>query len=115
MPTAQHSESTSKKWWIISICSLLGIAILGWYLMSGYGEISSDAYQYARSLYTVCNQKDLQRLEKVEAMIESDHKSQKINDRDHDYLMGLVEMARDGNWAKAQEEIRVLLEAQIKS
>lgn len=84
------------------------------YLTSGYREISSQAYQYARSLYTVCNQKDTQRLEKVVQMIEVDYKDQKLSDRDHSYLMGLVQMAKHGKWTDAQERIRELLEAQIK-
>jgi hypothetical protein len=113
MPKSEQLESSSKTRWTAIACSAVVLVVLSWYLMSGYGKISANAYQYARSLYSVCNQRDLNRLEKVVAMIETDFREQKISDRDHQYLMGLVRKAKAGEWNEAQESIRQLLEAQI--
>ena len=46
----------------VSMLSMALIAVIVWYLFSGYGEITETGYQYARSLYTVCNQHDEGRL-----------------------------------------------------
>jgi|JI9StandDraft_1071089.scaffolds.fasta_scaffold00027_12 hypothetical protein len=113
MPKTEADAAIRSRWLAIAF-GIVTIIVLVMYLMSGYGEISSQAYQYARSLYTVCNQKDAQRLDKVVAMIEADYKAEKLTDRDHSYLMGLVQLAKDGKWTDAQERIRSLLEAQVK-
>jgi hypothetical protein len=115
MSKSRPSQNSSSVGWGAGACVVAVLVILGWYLMSGYGEISNNAYQYARSLYTVCNQRDSQRLEKIVAMIEADLQAQKISNRDHQYLMGLVQKAKAGEWDDAQESIRQLLEAQVKA
>lgn len=93
---------------------LVAIGFTG-YFMSGYREISPNAYQYTRSLYTICNQRDSQRLEKIVTLIEADFRSQKISEQDRRYLMRLVQTAEAGDWQKAQERIRKLLEVQVKT
>lgn len=115
MTKTKSADASTRIWWIAIAFCLASVIVLVIYLTSGYGEVSTQAYQYARSLYTVCNQKDNARLEKVVQMIEADHKSQKLSDRDHNYLMGLVQMAKNGKWNDAQERIRSLLEAQVKT
>jgi hypothetical protein len=89
--------------------------VLVFYLTSGYGRISSQSYRYARSLYTLCNQKNAKQLENVAGMIQADYKAQKLTDRDFKYLMGLVRLAKDGNWIDAQKAILALLEAQVQT
>lgn len=111
-------SQTGSVWrnrWIALALGVVSMIVLVIRLTSGYGEISSQSYRYARSLYTVCNQKDTQQLENVVGMIQADHKSQKLTDRDFKYLMRLAQMAKGGNWTDAQKAILALLEAQVKT
>lgn len=103
-----------KKWLAGVTVVLVAVGFTG-YFMSGYREISPNAYQYARSLYTICNQRDSQRLEKIVTLMEADVRSQKISEQDRRYLMRLVQAAEAGDWQKAQESIRKLLEVQVKT
>ena len=110
-----ETATNSQKGIIVGVSMLtLGlIAMIVWYLFSGYGEITESGYQYARSLYTVCNQHDEGRLATIHSRIEEDYKEGKLSDRDYRYLTTLIDLAKSGDWNGAQEEIRQLLEAQL--
>jgi hypothetical protein len=114
MPKSKTQERSLNPWWIGGFLVVVLACAALWYTTSSYGEVSADAYQYARSLYTICNQRDTTRLEKISTMIEADFQAQKITPRDHQYLMKLIGVAKAGNWTDAQNSIRKLLEAQNK-
>jgi len=114
MSKSKTQERSLNPWWIGGLLAVMLACGVLWYWASGYGEVSAGAYQYARSLYTICNQRDTTRLEKISTMIEADFQAQKLTPRDHQYLMKLIGVAKGGNWTDAQNSIRKLLEAQNK-
>ena len=59
-----------------------------------YGEVNSTTYEYGKALYSVCNRRDAERLEKVAAMIDSAMENGKISKTEARSLQGIVNEAR---------------------
>lgn len=79
----------------------------------GYPEVSPKTYELSKTLYSVCNQKSEERLEAVQKLIQSALGQNEINEREADWLNGIIAQAQDGNWDTATKEVRQMMEDQI--
>jgi hypothetical protein len=80
----------------------------------GYGEVSPQAYAHAQSLYTVCNQKNSELLERVARNIATAQQAGELKGEEVDWLGAIVEDARAGEWQAACKSCRSLLSDQVK-
>ncbi|MEM8732664.1 MAG: hypothetical protein AAGG44_00475 [Planctomycetota bacterium] len=97
---------------VVSLLLIIGVAV--WFLGSGYGETSETGYQYAVALFRICNQKDLEALESVEASIETDAASGALGASETKWLEEIISMAKANQWSAASTEIRELMEDQVQ-
>jgi len=93
----------------------IGIGILFW-LGSGYGEVSPDAYRVARALYSCCLAKSELRLERVESLLEGADDSQtiEISPQERQWLAAMVAQAKEGDWQSAAKASRQMMENQVQ-
>jgi|GEM_PF-576102 len=80
----------------------------------GYPEVSPRTYELATALYSACNRRSEEHLEKVEALTEAARESGEITDRESQWIREIVEQARNGEWEPATLESRALLEDQAR-
>jgi len=102
MPATRHSTTIA-----IFLCHVL--LILG----CGYPEVSPKTYECAKALYSVCNQKDVQRLDIVEQLISEGEAEESLRPAESQWLREIVATARSGEWTEAAAEARQILDDQI--
>src|SRR5690606_5358565 len=100
--------------WLRPSCPAAALALsLAWLTgCGGYPEVSPDTYELAKALYTVCNRKDAQQLKSFQQLVDQTHESSKISEEEKELLDWIAELAEQGDWAKAQQQTRQLLEDQ---
>ena len=81
---------------------------------SSYDVIEPLAYAHVKSLYTVCNQKNAEQLERVADIIASAHQAGQLSSQEADWLEEIIADARNKEWQTAATKCRQLLEAQVK-
>jgi hypothetical protein len=101
-------RSWRHKWLVWGL--LAGLAATG----CGYGEITPRAYEYAMSLYSICNRQDAERLEQFALLLEADAQAGELGDGEADWLRTILDDARAGEWSDAQASARQLLEDQVR-
>ena len=94
------------------ICFSLILSTLG---CGGYGEVSPTAYEYAKALYSITNRKAQDRLELVDAQIDTAHDEGKLTDQESQWLLDIVEEANGGDWQSANRASRRMMEDQVAS
>lgn len=96
-----------------SICTLLlvliGIPLNG----CGYPEVSPKTYEISKALFSVCNQKNEERLQVVKKLIESSLENEEISESEAEMLNEIVAQANENQWETAMVEARNLMEDQI--
>lgn len=98
----------------LSILALAVFLAAAWYLFfSGYGRTSRLGYEFAASVFSACNQRDLERLQRIERMIDEYRKKDEIHRAEYRWLKSIISLARANRWEKAELEARRLLNAQI--
>ena len=90
---------------LICVCMLLGCG--------GYDEISPQAYEYSKALYSICNRSDQARLEQFAAQLASAEEKQELTSTEAAWLNNIVATAQSGDWPSATKEARQLMEDQI--
>lgn len=82
-----------------------------WLLGCGreYGETSENGYRLARTLYNVCNLQQAEQLETLRSLIETQHADGKLGTREHNELLGILDVAEAERWEEAQQMTRKLL------
>ena len=80
----------------------------------GFGKVESFAYEQVKSLYTVCNQKNSEQLERVAEKIAEARAIGELSSQEVDWLEAIIADARSGQWKDAAAECRQLLEAQVE-
>ena len=78
----------------------------------GYPEVSPKTYEISKALYSVCNQKSVERLEVVQKLIQSSLENKEISASEADWLSGIIKQAQEGKWESAMQESRRMLEDQ---
>lgn len=79
----------------------------------GYPEVSPKTYEISKALYSVCNQKSVERLESITKLIQSSLESNEITESEANWLNEIVTQAHEGEWESATLEARQLMEDQI--
>ena len=79
-----------------------------------YGEVSPQAYQFGKSLYSVCNLQDKVRLEEIRHSITSSREAAEITKFEENSLLAIVEQASADNWQAAMLDARTLMTEQVK-
>lgn len=96
---------------------LLGIALA--ILVSGcgtkYPSVSSDCYDLAKSLTTVCNLRKTDQLGQLRQMASDREQAGKISRSEREMLESIVDEAEGGDWEQAESNARKLLAAQQKA
>ena len=80
---------------------------------SRYAELSPEAYQYGKALYSVCNRQDQPRLTLVAEQIETARAADQLQPSEADWLTEIVATAQAGQWQDATKDARQLMEAQV--
>ena len=99
---------------LYTIVTLSGLSFLA--LLVGcaqYSTVSSEAYQYSKALYSVCNRRDEPRLAKVAEQIETARAADQLQETEAGWLSDIVATARAGDWQDATKDARQLMEAQV--
>ncbi len=80
----------------------------------GYGKVSPKTYEYATALYSICNQKDAKRLEKLATMVEQSQQTSEISDKEAGWLKAIIKQARGGSWETASSRARQMMNNQVE-
>lgn len=100
----------------LGIAGLLVLVLLGVVVLRGcsYGEISPEAYEFAKALYSICNRQDATRLQAFEDRIAAAAESSQLTQNEHAWLQQIVATARSGDWENAMLETRRLMADQVR-
>lgn len=77
-----------------------------------YDHLSDRGYDLTIALYGAVQNRNLDRVESVARLLESDHDATTISATEHELINSFVEMARNGDWKKAADRLRRLLKDQ---
>jgi hypothetical protein len=75
-----------------------------------YRDASPRTYQYATSLYAICNREDAAKLDEVAQQIATDRDTGDLSARQADWLDAIVASARAGEWKPAMHEARKIMQ-----
>jgi hypothetical protein len=78
----------------------------------GYPEVGPKAYEISKALYSTCNLKRENDLDRVSEIIEQAASASEISESESEWLMAIVAQAKAGDWAAAEQEVRSILEDQ---
>ena len=106
--------NSSQRMGLIATGLVVGLLAVIWLLNRGYGEVGAPAYQYAKALYSTCNQHDEHRLDTISQMLASAHAKDEITGTELRWLEAIVSQARRGDWDAAGERVRRLMEDQVQ-
>lgn len=109
-PSLQNwaSRLNWRTWiaWLAGICLFAGQGC-------SYPEVSPKAYEISKALYSVCNLKRKDDLDKVSDAISAAVKTAELSKTESEWLTAIVEQARSGEWEEAADEARAILQDQI--
>ena len=80
----------------------------------GYREIGPTGYEFAKALYSVCNQKSADRLDTISAQVVAASEDEQLNRYEARTLHAIIDDAQQGEWETAQRATRALMKAQVK-
>ena len=98
---------------IRNLMIVVGVSFLVPLSGCGYGEVSSETYEYAMALYSVCNSRDTQRLQAFQTQFEEAKTNGKVAANEGRLLGRIIDVANAGEWESATADVRALLEAQV--
>lgn len=101
---------------IISTCALAAVCFgLGiWWLMRPSVQLDEQSYATTLALYRVCNQKSVEGLEQIEAMVDEAVSSSSAPDAGLAAIESIIEQARRDQWGNATRDCRLLLDSQVR-
>lgn len=94
---------------LIALASLTLLSTQG----CGYPEISPRAYELSKTLYSTCSLKRESDLDKITELITQAQSMSELTDSEGEWLAGIVNQARSGDWQSASEEARAILDDQV--
>lgn len=80
----------------------------------GYPKIGERAYEISKALYSTCNLKRENDLDKVADAIEQAASASEITESESEWLLEVVQKAKDGQWEAAEQEVRSILQDQTE-
>ena len=97
-----------------SILVVLLVLVVGYGLMNrGYGEVSSETYQFSKALYSACLKKSDEHLDRVGEMLDKAG-SETLPSNERIWLEQIIKRARNGQWESAAKRARRIMEDQVK-
>lgn len=95
----------------LGFATLAGIIlVIGFWLNSGYGEVSSETYEFSKALYSACLNKNKDHLNKAEEMVSSSE----LTAHERKWLVAIIKKAQEGNWESASNDARRMMEDQVE-
>lgn len=95
--------------WMTKFACVCLICCLG----CGYPEVSPQAYDITKALYSVCNLKREGDLDKVTDTISKAVTNSQLSEDESEWLLAIVEKARNGEWEVAAQEAHSILKDQV--
>ena len=92
---------------------MLVFVCLSFCLGCGYPEVGPKAYEISKALYSVCNLKRQDDLDRISEAISRAASNSELSESESGWLMAIVEQARSGEWEAAAEEARSILQDQV--
>lgn len=92
----------------------LALCCCGMFVGCGYEELSPEAYQYSKALYSICNRCDNEKLTKFVDQVAAAEEEQRISSQEAIWLNDIVITAQTGEWPSATQEARRMMEDQIQ-
>ena len=81
----------------------------------GPGPVGPRAFEHAQALYSVSNLQADDRVEMMAEKIDADLASGALTDHEANWLRGVVDDARDGDWKSAMQTARSIMKDQAGS
>ena len=81
---------------------------------SGYGKVSGEAYELAIASYGACLSKSEQRIDKIEAILESPEFSDKLSRQENRWFRKLIAKARSERWEQAASIAKEMMLDQVE-
>ena len=98
---------------LIVLCLILGMLTV-FRGCGGYGEVGPKAYEHAKALYSICNRRDADRLEKFSTSLAKAQNAGEVTEKEQAWLEDIVEDAKVGEWEEATAKARRLMEDQVE-
>ncbi len=95
--------------WMAMVACVCLLSCLG----CGYPPVGPKAYEITKALYSVCNLKRQDDLDKVTDVISQAVSRSELSKSESEWLMSIVEQAKSGEWSAAAEEARSILKDQV--
>ena len=94
--------------------TLLVIAVAALTLISrGYGEISENAYQLATATYGACLAESIDRLERVESLLDDDVFTSRMSGKEVRWFKSIFKKARNDDWTRAAQLAKRMMKDQV--
>lgn len=79
-----------------------------------YGEVTELTYEISSALYSSCNRQDEARLPAIAAQIQSATEGNQLSTKEARWLQEILDLAQEGNWQKARQKARHLMQDQVR-
>jgi len=98
------------KYRILGVVAMFSlVSLVAWFFFSNPTvRLSQSGYEIAKSLYAACNLKDPRRLEALRATVDAIS----LAEEERSQVIATIELAEGGQWDKANEQARRLLQSQ---
>ena len=100
---------------ILGIVLLIGVIafVVYWFSQESYGKISDNAYQLATATFGACKAKSVERLDKIDELLEDESFSSQMTKQEIAWFTKLIDRARNGNWEGAAKSAEQMMKEQI--
>ena len=94
----------------------VGVVVVFWLRSGGYGEVSPQTYQFSKALYSACQSKSEERLNRIEALLDEADESDetRLPPRERKWIEAIIRRARNGNWESATKQAHRMMSDQVK-
>lgn len=107
MNSDRHGSPKAIRWWLV--WNAIAVVISGCHR---YPEISPQAFELAKAVDNLCNLKNASQVPLARQKVDAELQAGNITEREHGWLMSLLETADAGAWEQASTEARKLLASQ---
>ena len=106
MDDVELAEGNPRLRWLLGslAVAVLALGVVWWPGCRHYPAVSSkESLQVMKLLYTACNTRDHAKLTRVEQSLEKAAKAGKLTPQEQAAFRGIVDMARQGEWERAEK------------
>lgn len=113
--TQKKSESgVDPRVWLAIVIAGLCIAGGSWWFSRPIVELNENHYAATLALYRVCNQRSMEGLQEVEAILASSKPQASESESSLKAIASIIDDAHQGRWERATKYCRQLLEQQVR-